>query len=280
MKAHQATHPVRVMCRLLQVSVSGFYAWRDRAVSLRRQTDLALARKIREIHHRSHGTYGAPRIHAELAVLHDIHIGRKRVARLMRAEQLRGTTPKRWVPTTTQAPQAGFAHDLVNRNFRAIAPNHLWVGGHHLHTRRSSQPIPGGRRRRLVTQGGGLVHGPCHAQRAGGRRSQYGPCPTTSAVRDPSLRSWRPSTPRCCSRTDAKDAHVRVSMGSTGDAYDNALCESFFATLKRELLLEHHFSTPTEARNAIFPLHRRLVQPASAPLGTRLCRAHRFRKEH
>ena len=97
MKAHQATHPVRVMCRLLRVSPSGFYAWLKRGISLRQQMDLILAEKICEIHRVSKGTYGAPRIHAELARSYGLRVGRKRVARLMRERKIRGVKKMRWL---------------------------------------------------------------------------------------------------------------------------------------------------------------------------------------
>ncbi len=98
MKANQATQPVRVMCRLLRVSASGFYAWRDRPLSARRRADIGLSARIHAIYRRSKGRYGSPNIHAELADDHEVHVGRKRVARLMRenglksivAPQLRG----------------------------------------------------------------------------------------------------------------------------------------------------------------------------------------------
>jgi len=105
-KANQATHPVRVMCRLLKVSASGFYAWEERPLSSRARTDIALTAQIHAIHRRSKGAYGAPMIHAELADDHDIHVGCKRVARLMRAAQLRGVSPKRFVHTTISEANA------------------------------------------------------------------------------------------------------------------------------------------------------------------------------
>ena|GEM_PF-2654006 len=89
MKANQATYPVRVMGRLLGVSASGFYAWKDRSPSKRALQDLALTAKIHSIHRRSGGAYGAPSIHAELADDHAIRVGCKRVARLMRAAGLK-----------------------------------------------------------------------------------------------------------------------------------------------------------------------------------------------
>jgi transposase-like protein len=100
-KANQATYPVRVMCRLLKISKSGFYAWLHRPMSNRARSDIALTAKIHAIHRRSREAYGAPMIHAELADDHGVHVGRKRVARLMRLAGLRGVQTKRFVRTTT-----------------------------------------------------------------------------------------------------------------------------------------------------------------------------------
>ena len=96
MKANQASYPVRVMCRMLKVSSSGFYAWLERPMSARGREDIALTALIHASHRRSKGAYGAPSIHAELADGHARRVGRKRVARVIRAAGLRGITPRRW----------------------------------------------------------------------------------------------------------------------------------------------------------------------------------------
>jgi transposase InsO family protein len=126
-KANQATHPVRVMCRLLKVSKSGFYAWDGRALSPRVRVDIGLTATIHAIHRRSRGAYGAPSIHAELADEHATRVGRKRVARLMRSAGLRGVYAARFVRTTRVDPAAGRATDLVERQFAAEGPDRLWV---------------------------------------------------------------------------------------------------------------------------------------------------------
>jgi hypothetical protein len=126
-KANQATHSVRVMCRLLRVSPSGFYAWDERPMSARERADIALTARIHEIHRHSRATYGSPMIHAELADEHGIRVGRKRVARLMRAAGLRGATLRKFVVTTVSAAQAPQVADLVERRFYAERPNRLWV---------------------------------------------------------------------------------------------------------------------------------------------------------
>ena len=124
MKANQATFPVREMCRLLKVSVSGFYAWLERPMSARRRADIGLLSRIHAIHRKSKGCYGAPPIHAELREEHGIRVGCKRVARLMREAGLQGVKPARFV-RTTQSDGAERCADLVNRDFRANAPDQL-----------------------------------------------------------------------------------------------------------------------------------------------------------
>jgi transposase-like protein len=126
-KVNQATHPVGVMCRLLQISRSGFYVWLDRPMSARARADLSLTGKIEAIHRGSKEVYGAPNIHAELADDYGIRVGRKRVARLMRAAGLRGATLRRFVVTTQPDLQAPRPVDLVDRQFYIDGPDRLWV---------------------------------------------------------------------------------------------------------------------------------------------------------
>ena len=105
MKANQAAYPVATMCRLLRVSVSGYYAWLARTPSARSRADQLMMERITAIHRRSRGTYGAPRIHAELVDV-GIHVGKKRVARLMKQASLRGVSRRKWITTTVRAPDA------------------------------------------------------------------------------------------------------------------------------------------------------------------------------
>jgi putative transposase len=125
-KGHQADHPIATVCRVLGVSPSGYYAWRYRAPSARAQQDAELTMKLHTIHLESRGTYGAPRVHAELAA-QGIQVGRKRVARLMRAAGVRGVSRRKWVTTTTRDPEARPAPDLVQRDFHVDGPDRLWV---------------------------------------------------------------------------------------------------------------------------------------------------------
>ena len=136
MSDNQAKYPIATMCRLLGVSSSGYHAWVKRQPSRRAETDAALTVDICVAHAASRGTYGAPRIHAELAAK-DIRVGRKRVARLMRQAGVAGVSRRKFVTTTVkgnrrQAPdprlRIAFAGQaLVERNFTADAPDRLWV---------------------------------------------------------------------------------------------------------------------------------------------------------
>jgi hypothetical protein len=114
------------MCRVLGVSASGYYARQKRPPSARARADAELSAQLAAIHQCSRTTYGAPRIHEELLAA-DIHVGRKRVARLMKATGLNGVSRRRWVTTTVRDPNSPPASDLVERNFSASGPNRLWV---------------------------------------------------------------------------------------------------------------------------------------------------------
>ena len=126
MTANQAVHPIETMARTMGVSRSGFYAWRTRPVSARAVSDAALSERIRAIHAASRGSYGAPRVHAELAE-QGIHVGRKRVERLMKANGLAGVSRRKGTRTTIRDDCVRPACDLVDRNFYADTPDKLWV---------------------------------------------------------------------------------------------------------------------------------------------------------
>jgi putative transposase len=124
--AHQAVYPIATMCRVLGVSPSGYSAWRQRPLSLRARTDVKLSAEIQAIHGESRGTYGVPRVHAELAE-RGIHVGPKRVARLMRGAGLQGVRRRKSFRTTVREETARPAPDLVERQFSAAGPDQLWV---------------------------------------------------------------------------------------------------------------------------------------------------------
>jgi putative transposase len=125
--AEKAHHRVSHLARVLGVARAGYYAWASRPPSDRDHADALLGEQIRQIHARSRGTYGAPRVHAELRLGLDIRVGRKRVARLMREHGLQGVHRRRRHGTTRRDPQASPASDLVERDFKPTGPNRLWV---------------------------------------------------------------------------------------------------------------------------------------------------------
>jgi putative transposase len=239
------------MCRLLKVSRSGFYAWEDRPLSARAREDIALTALIHRIHRRSQGAYGAPSIHAELADDHGIHVGCKRVARLMRAAGLVGATPQQFTRTTVTNPMAERATDLVNRQFVATGPDRLWVADITY----------------LPTWSGFLylavVLDVWSRRIVGWAMETHLRTALVLSALNMALLQRRPQevihhSDRGCQYTSyafgkrCREMGVMPSMGSVGDAYDNAMAESFFATLERELLNRRRFKTQAEARIAVF----------------------------
>lgn len=128
MNQNQAIYPVSAMCRLLKVSTAGFYHWWDRPMSERERRDVELTALVQQIHESSfEGTYGAPRIHMELRLEHEVRVGRKRVARLMRRAGLKGVQKRRFRCTTRPGKPEQYAPDLVQRHFTATRANALWL---------------------------------------------------------------------------------------------------------------------------------------------------------
>jgi putative transposase len=250
-KANQATHSVRVMCRLLKVSPSGFYAWDERPISARQRADIALTARIHEIHRRSRETYGSPMIHAELSDEHGIRVGRKRVARLMRAAGLRGATLRKFVVTTDSGTRRPEVADLVERRFYAERPNRLWVA--------DATYIP--------TWSGflylAIVLDVFSRKVVGWAMQNTLHTELMLAAIDMAITIRRPQrvihhSDHGCQYTSyafgkrCQEAGIMPSMGTVGDAYDNAMAESFFATLEREVLSRRRFKSQAEAKMAIF----------------------------
>ena len=251
MSANQACFPVATMARVLGVSKAGYYAWVRRPSSAHAVADEALLKRVRTVHASSRQTYGAPRVHADLQAQGERH-GRKRIARLMRLAGLVGASHRHGGPTTTRRDKdTRPAPDLVDRDFSASEPYQLWVAdityvptlagflylaivldawsrkiigwsmANHLRTDLvldAMEMAVGQRRPKDV------IH---HSDQG----SQY----TSVAFGK-----------RC------GQAGVRPSMGSVGDAYDNAMAESFFSTLEAELLSRRRFASQAEARMACF----------------------------
>jgi putative transposase len=239
------------MCRVLKISRSGYYAWCDRPLSARARRDHWLTEKIEAIHQRSRGVYGVPMIHAELADDYGIRVGRKRVARLMRGAGLRGVSLRRFVITTMSDPKAKRPPDLVQRRFYAEGPNRLWVA--------DITFIP--------TWTGFLYMAivlDVYSRRVvGWAMETHLRTELILAALEMALVQRRPkgvihhSDPGCQYTSYAfgkrcQEAGVMPSIGSVGDAYDNAMAESFFATLERELLSRRRFRSQAEAKMAVF----------------------------
>jgi len=249
--ANRAEHPIAMMCRVLEVSTSGYYAWRERGKSNREKEDDRLRKQVTTIYWWSRGTYGSPRIHEELKA-EGRAIGRKRVARLMRAERLAGVTRRKWVTTTVRDHSARPAPDLVDRNFTATGPNQLWVADI------TYIPIWSGFMYLAV------VLDVWSRKVVGWSMQSHLGSEIVLAALDMALVRRRPRgevihhSDQGCQYTSiafgnrCRKAGVRPSMGSIGDCYDNAMCESFFATLECELLDRHRFRTAAEAKAAIF----------------------------
>jgi putative transposase len=252
MSANQAMFTVSTMARVLGVSRAGFYAWLNRPASEHAQADAALLKRIRTVHATARETYGSPRVHAELRAGGEKH-GRKRIARLMREAGLVGASRRRHGPVTTRRDKdARPAPDLVDRKFTAEGPNQLWVADITFVPTAAgflylavvldawSRKIVGWAmashlRAELVVDA---------LQMAVGQRR-----PKSDVIHHSDQGSQYTSLAfgaRC------KEAGVRPSMGSVGDAYDNAMCESFFATLECELLERRRFASQAEARVACF----------------------------
>jgi putative transposase len=242
---------IRAMCRVLDVSASGYYAWRRRKISVRTREDEALRGRIAVIHEQSRRTYGSPRIHAELKE-EGTRVSRKRIARLMKESGLVGASRRRSIRTTRRNPAARPAPDLVDRKFVASGPNQLWVAdmtyiptlagfvylavvldvwsrkivGWAMSSRLATQIVLDALQMAIEQRrpAAGVIH-----------HSDQG-CQYTSIE----------FGKRC------READVRPSMGSVGDCYDNAMCESFFATLECELLDRVRFIDRDEAELAVF----------------------------
>jgi putative transposase len=241
-----------VLCQALEVNRTSFHDWERRAPSDRELGDAWLTEKIREIHAASDGTYGARRVHAELRLEHDIRVGRKRVARLMKAAGISGLVPRKRRRTTVRLPGVRVAADLLERDFRPTGPNQTWAADiTYISTREGflylahvqdlfSRLIAGWSmaehlRAELVLDALEMGLGRRRPDRGLIHHSDQG-CQYTAVL----------FTKRC------EKAGIEISMGSVGDCFDNAVCETFHATLKKELIYRQSWPTRAAARTAIF----------------------------
>jgi transposase InsO family protein len=244
--------PIQRMCSMMGVSTSGYYAWRDRPLSQRSLDNQKLLREIRAIHAESRKIYGSPRIHAKLAA-RGFWASKNRVARLMRAEDIRSKRKRRRIITTNSKHAYPIAPNLLQRDFQATEPNQKWLGditciptdegflylaaildlfsrkivGWAMEDTMESYLVEQAFTMAVLNrkQVEGLLH---HTDRG----SQY-----ASGSYQELLTNF----------------HIQVSMSRSGDCYDNAPMESFFSTLKCELVHLQYYRTRLEARTDIFP---------------------------
>ena len=250
--AEKAHYPITMLCRVVGVARAGYYAWSKRGVSPRGQRDAELATEIRLIHAQSRQTYGAPRVHAALRACGQ-RVGRKRVARLMRLARLQGRAPKRHVRTTVSDPAATPAPNLVARQFTVPTLNTLWLTDITY----------------LPTDEGWLylaaLLDACSRRVIGWAIADHLRTELALEALDMALQARRPQrgalvhhSDRGCQYTAQAyqevltNHEIRCSMSRTGNCLDNAVAESFFASLKRELLPEQPWPTQQAARAAVF----------------------------
>ena len=240
-------------CRVLRVSRSGYYEWRDRPLSERAQENELLVKYIEQIHADSRGTYGSPRVHAELTLGLGMSVNRKRVERLMREAGIQGLYRRRRSWTTVRDPAAEPAPDLVNRHFTVDGPNRLWITDITEHPTENGKvycaavmdaysrliigwSIDNHMRTELVTDALGM---------AITRRKPENDTTILHSDHGSQYTSW-------AFGQRLRAAGLLASMGTVGDCYDNAMMESFWGTLQLELLDQKPWRTREELANGIF----------------------------
>jgi transposase InsO family protein len=239
------------MCQVLEVSENGYYHWRKRGTSQRKQHDEQLIERIEDAYHQHRGHYGSPRIHAELQE-QGIHCGKKRIARLMREQHLSARKKKRKPRTTNSDHDLPVAPNLLERDFAADAPNKKWMSDFtYLETQEGWLYLAGvidAYSRKIVgwsmseQHDAELVQAALHMallQRQPGAELIH------HSDRGSEYASYR-------YQMLLHEHHIQRSMSKKGDCYDNALIESFWATLKKECVRDAIFSSRNEARNAVF----------------------------
>jgi putative transposase len=252
-KEHRRRWRVGVMCRVLVVSRGGFYAWDKRRPSRRARREAELIKKIRKVHVESRGLYGYPRAHRALLIEGET-VSRNTVARLMRKANIRAKTRKRYVPRTTDARHdKPVADNLLERDFAAAAPNRTWLA--------DITYVP--------TEQGWLylaaVLDVFSRRIVGWSMQDHMEVDLVADALNMALMHRRPAGGNLLHHSDrgsqyASDDYqgllqrhgITVSMSGKGDCYDNAMMESFWATLKCELVHQRRYATRAQARQSIF----------------------------
>jgi len=252
---HRKRFAVRLLCQVTKVAVSGYYAWRDRAPSQHEHDNAELVRRIKKIHNKSRRTYGSPRICKEIQKEGGITCGRHRIARLMRQNRIRSETKRSYRVTTTNSDhRLPVAHNVLDRSFSAAAPNLRWASDTtyiktttqgwlylaivmDLHSRRIvGWSMQASQEQKLVS---GALEMALQA-----RKPEQGLLHHSD--RGSTYASW-------AYQKQLQDAGAISSMSRTGNCWDNAVVESFFATLKAECFLEQNpYPNHAAAKAAIF----------------------------
>jgi putative transposase len=250
--AKRTEHSIAIMCRVLEVSRSGYHAWMLRPLSPRGVEDARLTKRICELFPKRRGAYGSPRIWSDLVIDDGERVSRKRVERLMRLAGLSASPTKKWRGTTMRVPGVRVADDLVDRKFAAGAPNRVWVADITY----------------LRTWQGWLylvaVQDLFSRRIVGWSMQDHMRAELVTDALEMALAQRRPA-PGLVWHSDqgsqfvslafgqkARAAGIAQSIGSKGDCYDNAVAESFFATLKKELVQRRSWPTKDDLRSEVF----------------------------
>ena len=249
-QAEKASFPVRMLCRTLEVSPAGFYGWCDREPSKREQRDEALRVSIRAVHAASRRTYGSPRVHLELREAND-RVGRKRVARLMREEGLQSRRKRRFKVTTDSRHDHPVARNILARDFQADAPNERWVGDvTYIWTREGWLYVAA----ILDLFSRRVVGWSADGRIDGGLVSSALAMALLTREPKPGLLHHSDRGSQYASgeyRRQLRERGITCSMSRKGDCWDNAVAESFFATLKSELVSDRDYLTRDQAKASI-----------------------------
>ena len=250
MKSNQAQYCISTLCRVLGVSASGYYAWSTRRPSARKVANGLLGDRLEAHWRESREIYGRPRLQADLRE-EGIRASDKRVARLMRERNIHGASRRKGFKTTVRDRDARPAPDLVERKFVATAPNQLWVA--------DITYVPTLTGFLFVA----IVLDVFSRRVVGWAMANHLRTELVLDALDMAIDRRRPKnvihhSDQGCQYTSiafgnrCKEAGVRPSMGSVGDCYDNAMCESFNASLECELLVRNRFKNQREAALAVF----------------------------
>lgn len=252
MKDQQHQYPVERMCRALEVSRGGYYAWLQRPVSPRAQENEILLERVQQIFEHTKGRYGSPRITDQLQD-EGVHVSRPRVARLMRENRLRATCKKKFRVTTDSSHHYPVSPNLLERNFKANEPEKVWVSDiTYIFTQEGWMYLTV-----ILDLYNRMVVG--WAMSNSMRATE-----TTVAALKHACDRFHPSAglifhsdrgvQYACENFREQLASYQMiqSMSAKGDCWDNAVAESFFATLKKELVHRTHYKTRWQARQSIF----------------------------